>query len=341
MDYSYNSLDNSSHVVFLVRRSNVTLRPGTDSQYWLLSIFVPEAVAIVAGNILVLMAFLGSPILRKRKNFLLVNLAVADGLVGMVSMVIFLTINFAGSRSFSSFMLVYNLFTGQDVLFGSASIFALTSVALERMYATMYPLKHRVLSRRAYFACIAAVWSQALLLSLFAVFTSMELFMAFMLPSILLSLFTVSVCYSLIWYRIVQAGSIKGQNRQTDVTQVVSRERDRRLTVTLVIITVLSLITWLPFQLLNILLGAGCQCPVSHVVLWVTKFLQYGNSIVNPVVYALRMAGFRKVLRKQFAWAAAKNDMQVQSPTRREDRTSTTAVPRGSRKESVTQEHAL
>ena len=78
--------------------------------------------------------------------------------------------------------------------------------------------------------------------------------------------------------------------------------REKKLSNTLVIVTCASLLTWLPFQILNTMV-VFCTHSCSHsplVVVCVFKFLQYSNSFVNVLTYPLRINGFRKSLFKLF-----------------------------------------
>ena len=81
-----------------------------------------------------------------------------------------------------------------------------------------------------------------------------------------------------------------------------SRASRKKLSNTLVIVTCASLLTWLPFQILNTMV-VFCTHSCSHpplVVVCVFKFLQYSNSFVNVLTYPLRINGFRKSLFKLF-----------------------------------------
>ncbi|EDO45964.1 predicted protein [Nematostella vectensis] len=81
-------------------------------------------------------------------------------------------------------------------------------------------------------------------------------------------------------------------------------DNDRKLAVTLFIVTAVYIITWLPFQIVNMVVFFACSrvfpcsiMPAANVV-YFCKLLNFSNSFINPVVYSLRLPDFRVALRK-------------------------------------------
>ena len=70
--------------------------------------------------------------------------------------------------------------------------------------------------------------------------------------------------------------------------------REKRLAKTLFIITAASLLTWLPFQILLLLIGNLDY--VNPPVLMIIKFLQFSNSLVNVTIYPFRISEFKNTL---------------------------------------------
>ena len=77
--------------------------------------------------------------------------------------------------------------------------------------------------------------------------------------------------------------------------------RQRKLTVTLFIMTILSLLMWLPYAIL-IFVRLTTYSMESLSLVQQTRWyislclLLYANSLVNPIVYTIRMPEFRKAL---------------------------------------------
>ena len=75
--------------------------------------------------------------------------------------------------------------------------------------------------------------------------------------------------------------------------------RQRKLTVTLFIMTIVSLLLWLPFVVYTFVLGSvvvrfsfltRLRWRLSFSLLYIT------NSLVNPIIYTIRMPEFRRAL---------------------------------------------
>ena len=68
--------------------------------------------------------------------------------------------------------------------------------------------------------------------------------------------------------------------------------------ITLFIITGASLLTWLPFQILNLSASLHMNANIPHMQLMtlIVKALQYSNSFVNVIIYPLRIPEFKNCL---------------------------------------------
>ena len=80
--------------------------------------------------------------------------------------------------------------------------------------------------------------------------------------------------------------------------------RERKLTTTLLFVTLASLVTWLPYNIIFIVLywhegASSLKRAYFHVVMSPVT-LAGANSIVNPIVYAIWMPEFRKGVIRMF-----------------------------------------
>ena len=95
------------------------------------------------GNLLVIVAFLKTPKLKTKTNYFIFSLAVADLLVGLFSVPLWiyfiLSVDFANP--------LYQFYKLGDMLSGASSILHLTCISVERCYAVVAPLKHRKISK--------------------------------------------------------------------------------------------------------------------------------------------------------------------------------------------------
>lgn len=260
--------------------------------------FGAEALIIIAGNLITILAFATRKTSKKGRYLLLINLSIADLLVGAIPLPLYL----AYLGSLLSFWQLHwgkaleiTLF-GVDVLLGFASVMTLTVISLERVYATVVPVAYRGLKRRNYCFSVALIW--------FVAFSTAGIGLAnnYMLKSLEIATYVsmsllsvlccvISVSYITIWYRI--------KSKRRNIRRKTN-EYENKLALTLFIVTVTSLAAWLPFVIVNVLFVFS-SVQFSFNFVYFSKVLHYGNSFVNPIVYSLRMPEFRKSVVRMFS----------------------------------------
>ena len=243
------------------------------------------AVLIILGNLFTIRVFHRQRS-RKRSYFLLISLAVADLMVGLFAIPLFII----GSSTEYPY-LRWLVPTSFDAFTGLTSIYTLAVISLERMFAIVCPLLHRTLTSRNYIYAIAIPWMVA------AVFIAvLNLYfngiMKDLSCKIIVLLFqttpllTMCAAYFSIW---IKRKSTKGIRNHRAA-------RESKLANTLFLVTGASLLTWTPFQMINYLSYiAGLQ--VSWKLLYLSKILQFSNSLVNVVIYPLRIPEFKRTLK--------------------------------------------
>ena len=255
--------------------------------------FILLFVFIVVGNLLTVVLFVVNRKLRKRSLFLVVNMACADLMLGTVSLPMYiysvgLQYGFwPGGRPMS----LYIFFTAVDSFLTLASLNSAAFISGERFYAMQWPLKHLTLSMRAYRLVIFMVWTLSLLIA--AVWTALRPFLSIKdavyatMPYVLIVTLMICGCNIGIW-RKFQLGEVasKQQNRAS---------QNKRLTKTLLVVSILALVSYLPLIILNHLIHVHhVQIPNKYYLL--VNVLNYSNSFVNPVLYASRIPEFRRGL---------------------------------------------
>ena len=249
------------------------------------SVFGLLAVLIILGNFFTIWVFHRQRS-RKRSYFLLISLAVADLMVGLFAIPLFIK----GSSTEHSYLwrLVSKSF---DAFTGLTSIYTLAVISLERLFAILCPLRHRTLTSRSYIYAIAIPWIAA------AVFIAVIIlkpngrvkhpsYKFFPFLFLITPLLTMCVAYFSIW---IKQKSTKGIRNHRAA-------RESKLTKTLFLVTGASLLTWTPFQIMNnLFLFQGLQ--ISLTVSNLSKILQFSNSLVNVVIYPLRIPEFKTTLK--------------------------------------------
>ena len=244
--------------------------------------FALEAFLAAGGNIVTIIIFRKRQ-LRKRPHFLLISLAVADLLVGLLSIPLYIAVHYVQkSKVFLA------LVQGGDMLPGFTSIFTLTVIALERMHAIGWPFRHRILTTQTYIAAIATPWIMAFLVTL-----CVNLLQFVNKPSTELITFLITpIALTCIAYLVLCK---KGRSRLMHRHEVYET-RDERLTRTVGLITAAFLVTWVPFQILVLVVHQCSSCEISLVVVIAAKLLHYANSIINIVIYPVRNREYRAAL---------------------------------------------
>ncbi|XP_078363635.1 adenosine receptor A3-like [Oculina patagonica] len=256
------------------------------------------ATLIVVGNVLAIWIFLKQR-LRKRAHFLLISLAVADLLVGLLTVPLYIAINtmLYSPRPYLLLRSVYlEVYIFTDILTGITSLFTLAFISLERMYAISWPLRHRTLNFRVYvFAnvipwIVAAIFSSLSVMHYLNIITRDSLFYPLVLFQST-SLLVMCIAYCVIWRK--QKSPMGNQNHAA---------REARLAKTLFMITGASLLTWLPFQIINLLFSfnAFTYFTYSYATFYTIKFLQFSNSLVNVIIYPFRIPEFKNALLQMF-----------------------------------------
>lgn len=254
--------------------------------------FLIESILIVIGNAITISTFLNVRLRQNRTFYFLINLALADFVVGFVNIPIFLYVFINYFRGVRIDIEIYIAHRVLEVFTEYLAIFSLALVSLERMYAVVWPLKHRRTAFYKYIICIIITWALAgLVPSLDYVPLPEFKKTAFILFFILFTaaLLVICISYMVVWSWITCL-------RPTVINR--HHEADRRLARTLVLVTVVSLVAWLPFQLINYVTNLCKTCQqIPVVIVYLTKLLHYGNSLVNPILYCFRIPDFYQTTR--------------------------------------------
>ena len=276
---------------------------SSESIAWL-TVFMTESVAIVTINILTIIVFIKTRCLRKRSMYLVINLAVADMFVGgFVGVLRFfstgLLCNF-WQYDLSHFELWLIVIDAVSDTFTLTSITSLAAISLERLHATFRPLKHRLIKKWVFGGAVALIWVTAGLYSIaYQVIGKLVDWSQFLY--LVGSLYSfISICLFFIFVSYVAIAVKINCGARTQHHGAASREQ--KLTKTLFIMTVVSLLLWLPLVVVLYLSRLGDSSftslpfSTSFYLYKAFLFLFYANSLVNPILYAFRMPEFKRAL---------------------------------------------
>ena len=257
-----------------------------------------ESIAIVTLNLCMIVVFIRNRNLRKRSTYLVINLTAVDMFVG--GSVIYSLFYWSGIRC--NLWKWHSIEDGTKtfievlmVLFPVASLTNISVIALERVHATFFPFRHRVLKKWVLQLIITVVWVFSGLLAtadrLLLKFKETHYYGASVLP-------TASLIYLMIICSSCTSVVIKVRYKAQPHHGAVSRER--KLTMTLLIVSAVSLLLYLP-HVFWISVGYFSKYEIwwslPPSLFWhldnAFLFLLYANSLVNPILYAIRLPEYR------------------------------------------------
>ena len=258
-----------------------------------------ESVTIIALNSLTVIAFCRDRNLRKRSTYLVINLAVADTISGGTS-TLDLFYNVGAICNFWRYNRLswYQIPQVLHLWFPIVSLTNMTVISLERLNATFWPFRHRTIKKSVYWVLIIAIWLTALLFScaliMIQYYTRNWYYYFYAWSSfIFFCLLVICVSYVFIFVKL----RFGNQPRHHGAAN-----RERKLTVTLFTVTSLSLLMWLPYVITTFLFFAtNIFMSLSDIAFFrlqhVSIILLYANCFLNPILYTMRMPGFRRALK--------------------------------------------
>ena len=286
--------------------SSITLSSAECSTWYAVSL--TTAVVVVAVNLLSIILFVKNSNLRTRAMYLVINLTVVDMFVGgsEIFAVVSLFLLY-GCEAGNAFLLI--LPEAQPILvvvfmakvwFPLTSVAGITVISLDRMHATFRPFRHRNIKKWAYGVIIVGVWILTAMMlipfPLISLYGNLQQQWQLLFPRYLwrsyccLCLIVICVSYTSIALKFwcgTRPPSHGAANRQ------------RKLTVTLFIMTIASFLLWLPYVIYTFVLPFGLVRVsfLAHLRLRFSFSLLYlTNSLVNPIIYTIRMPEFRRAL---------------------------------------------
>ena len=262
-------------------------------------IYTVQATIIIVGNTFTVFVFWTQRSHLKRTYFLLINLAIADFLVGITELTVLgtaisqiTTDRYAVLRQSQSYP-----FVAFVLLSSSTSVYLLALISLERAFAVLWPIRHRITDDGVYIKSIVVVWTVGLcffaltLLSFHYPEVNKKYVFACTDTCLLISLLVICVSYFKIHNRL------RAPSHELDTHSNQLRERHVRLSKTLFIAIASSLVFWMPAFLVYSTRELCLRCIPDTVVPYVYA-LHLANSMMNPLVYSFRMQIFKDTLKK-------------------------------------------
>ncbi|CAH3149748.1 unnamed protein product, partial [Pocillopora meandrina] len=267
------------------------------------------------GNSLVIYIVYTVNHMKNSTNILIANMAVADLLMS-IDLPYILKFFFIWSGWFGTFMgaALCKFFHSAQVGSLIASVFSLIAVSLDRSFAILYPLETIMTTKVVGFA-IVIIWLGALAFMIPVMFVatakreeetktviciedwsalSREIYtLILFVISYAIPLFAITVAYFLAALRLCRR---KLPGHQNPIAHKKVQKTSRRATVMLVTVVVVFALSWLPFQVLEMIATYNfkffLEIPIQ--VIFVLPWFGYYNSAINPILYVIFSGNYRR-----------------------------------------------
>ena len=249
------------------------------------------AVVGTCGNIMVCIAVLTSPRLRRSSNFLLLSLAIADLVVTMICEP--LVVGIVGKRAFlhdcaSSLELAYVVGSNLSC---AASVSHLAAISVDRFLAVVYPHRHgRIMRSYGLKTMLGVAWALPI------VFASCRIPFLKETSYVVFVMFVGGYGLIIICYATIVTFLVKEKRRKNDLraqpTVVVNSKIERRVAFTLGMVIAIFTLCWLPMIVVFFAAGKSLVKMYGTAYMWI-RSLALSNSAMNFIIYSARIRDFR------------------------------------------------
>ena len=274
-------------------------------------------IVITLGNLMIVIAVVKDPLkkLRSPFNYFVVNLAVADLIVGIISMPIGIynhTLEYLKTKP----DVLKRVFTVTLFISLTASLLCLITLSVDRYVAITFPMKYRSnLTWRKCWIGSFIIWILSLSLPLIYLKVGyINYLMIYVNTAVVIAAITLVMTYIRI-YKFLR-GQIQ---RMKEISRTTSNEtkmleskrtlQQKKVTRVFLWILVLFLVCYIPATIIVYILQfcATCHCESIHVMRDTTFYLLTVNSCMNPFVYALKNKHYRHALTQ--VWKNSRGSM--------------------------------
>lgn len=281
-----------------------------------LCILLSSIILISAvGNSLVIFVIIASRKMRTKTNTFIANLAIADLGVTILCMPFSLVTIYTGDYQFG--MVVCNINAFCDALFLVASIHGLMGISIQKYFALVRPLSRKITRKRIKYM-IAGAWLTAFSSAIGPIVgwsentykpgssqcgpkypETVDEYLHGYYNLIVALLIPLTVCI-FVYISIFNASRQYSKRLQQNTTYDVERifKQQFQIVKTIFVIVIAFFVLWTPYF---IYAAWALLFDQSTIPFWFNTFAYmcgFANSALNPMIYALRTASFRRELRK-------------------------------------------
>ncbi|ALC46245.1 AdoR, partial [Drosophila busckii] len=295
------------------------------------------AIVSIIGNLMVIIVFQRERKLRRRTNYYIVSLAIADFLVGSLGVPFAILASVGLPTNLHACLFTVSLL----VVLCTISIFCLVAVSVDRYWAILYPMAYsRNVRTRTAIVIISVCWVAGAIVGFLPLFgwhadvphdqecLFVEVmdynylvflyFATIITPALLMLAFYTHIYRVIIKQvrQIVTMNPASDLSRRSSTAQIhattpgraghtgtmlrvlgAARKRDVKATQNLSIIVLFFMICWIPLYTINCVKAFCPDCYVHPKLTLFCIILSHLNSAVNPVLYAYHLKDFRLALK--------------------------------------------
>ncbi|XP_018544064.2 trace amine-associated receptor 1-like [Lates calcarifer] len=272
-----------------------------------LNIFLGSlSVVTVGGNLLVIISIIYFKQLHTPTNYLILSLAVADLLVGVL--VFPLTIEFSETICLYHTDLFCKMQGSFGISLSISSILTLCCISIDRYYAVCQPLTYRTkINDNVVVTMILVTWGMSVIIGLFFITAEIDTencgetcFFEIVIVNIISMIFMfglpmiIMLCIYLKIFLVAQRQACSIHN--TTKSGAAISKTERKATKTLAIVMGIYLVCWFPFFLCSSIYFFSHFNPPLPLVEFL-NWLALSNSTFNPFIYAFFYTWFRSAFR--------------------------------------------
>ena len=245
-------------------------------------------------NALVMIAVKIKRRLRTKSNIAIACLAATDGLMGLVGQPIFIavTVSLLKGETSNETCTLQQLSRISVRLLAVASLFHLVLMNVERYMAIKRPFEYEIMVTEARILCSSGIAWGLVVLNIPLIAAGDEIYLPANNTIIFLSVLIIIFCQVTLYCETRrQEKQIAAQQVSLEARQKFLKEKKAlKVTTTVLFFLILS---YLPVILCRILVSVVNSVNAEFVAFFIACFLLILNSLINPIIYCLRIRQFR------------------------------------------------
>ena len=273
---------------------------------------------ITVGNLMIIFVVIVDPLkkLRYPFNYFVVNLAVADLIVGMIGMPLGL---YNHSQEYlkkkPAFRIIEKIFHMSLFISLTASLLSLIALSIDRYIAITFATKYRrYLTWKKGWITSCIIWTLSLSIPLIYLEVGyINFLMIYINTAVVIAAVTLIITYTRV-YKFLQAQTEKLKKNtaiakhETKVLEVKRAYWQQRVTRIFLWILILFLCCYTPGTIIVYILQfcTKCDCEFIHIMRDIAFYLITVNSCMNPFVYAFKNKHYKYAFRELWWRSRAK-----------------------------------